>query len=103
MFGGFLLVSPGWRLVRASALLPIIDQIPENPNSSLLVVVVVKVFRLGTEAPSSLVRCGAGRTRQNAENVKKINLLSVWHRPCSLNCQVALALQPKNKKHQRER
>src|SRR5258706_1307518 len=65
---------------RASAL-SIIDQTLKIPNSSLFHL-AFEVFRLGTIAVSSLVRCGSGRMHRNTENVKKINLLRAWHGPC---------------------
>jgi hypothetical protein len=52
MFGNFLAITACFRLVRASAVLWIIDQIPKIPNFSSFVVVLLEVFRLGTKMPS---------------------------------------------------
>jgi hypothetical protein len=78
--------------------LPIIDQIPENPNSSLLVVVVFEVFRLGT------------KRRQVWSDADREELSEIQRTPERSACyglgtalahllgQMALALQPQNKK-----
>ncbi|HYS89802.1 MAG TPA: hypothetical protein VEN78_33050, partial [Bradyrhizobium sp.] len=69
---------------RVPALLPIIDQIIKNPNSSVIAVAVLEVFRPGTVTPSGVLRCGSKQTRRDAENARKISLLRAWHSPCSL-------------------
>jgi hypothetical protein len=84
MFGDFLLIIA--QFGASSRIRAFADHRSNNQKSKFLIIrcVVREVFRLGTKAPSSLLRCGAGRARRNAENVKKINWLLAWHSPCSL-------------------
>ncbi len=80
-FGNFFVIMARFRSSWRASALSIIDQTLKIPNSSSFHF-AFEVFRLGTIAVSSLVRCGSGRMHRNTENVKKINLLRAWHAPC---------------------
>jgi len=75
MFGNFPLIIA--QFGASSRIRAFADHRSNDQKSEFLlfVSVVLEVFRLGTKAPSSVVRCGSEGTRRNAENVKKINLL----------------------------
>jgi hypothetical protein len=44
---------------------------PDTPNYSMLLRVASELFRLGTVAPSRVVRCGSGPTHRITKKVKK--------------------------------